>query len=1793
MADPDYASLGRLLFGFKPEEPLEEPLKEPQDLIGAQPLITEQSPLDTGASLFKATEQTAPLTDASSSSALDTVIEKPKTADTVTGAIGSDTITGAAPDTGLADRFYDPMLKSNWDRESVADFGLQNDPRFAGSNEFYIDPNTGKYVSRTDYLATANTPEAVAYRNEQARIAAANAKLFRPGNTLTSGFGNVTEQLGGSGYYKGVAIPKFYEQSLGDAGSLSVADQLAQWKANIDKQDLSANAPFGFVETPVYTQPTGDYDPYVSGYKSTPATAFDYLTQNNPNIANAVLGHTSTGAFAYKVVNGELKEVGHDEITPEDIAQGNAFFLLAGATGGPNRQRMSQLYRADGNDLIPVGDPKMYQGAKEQDMGLAFLDMAASALAFVPGPWQVPAAIYKAGRAIDQGDWAQAALAAIPVIGDFANAAAVASEAAQVAGAVESASFANDIVNAVSSAVPSLDSVGKVTNALQQSVSALKAIDDKNWLGLVASGTGLAGATGAIDPNTAGLIRSTANLANVLNNNGSPAQIIAAATALANNQGFVDRATTDQVNAVASIIAAKDNPAALMGAVAQAARSGVFNETAKIGAQYEQLNNRGVIDEYNVTGGGGALISSGNPTEDEQIRIQQRQNAANQALTDYMGSGNDLSREGLVSQLQSLGLTADQAEGYAQQADQKINMNRVGADVMYRYSKIDPEFGTPQLDRDTAVQEMVAAGFTSDRANEILNGIDAQNAIKLENKLSVQSAYNNYTSGKGTEEQLRSALTSAGYTDAEINNLVTRGNAVLEGKRLTSGEQAQERAANLPDIRAEIAGKSSFNEAYALAREKLGAGATFTWQGKDYVASSAAERPDLSGKPTDYSAAGASLFKTPAADISSYGTPYVAPSGMHNRASFIQAGGGTSDEDYAKYVRAVNALIAEGKSGALITPASVNSTGKEMPSTTGPVTMEKPKVDSVLGSVVAQGVASFGANSIAGVLNSLGFTDAGKTVLDKANQIAAAATAAEGADITKGKADINAAIKKVGESSGIKDFAINVGNLASTAFNNPKAFGATVGSEVVEELFQFATLKFPASFLVKETVASALENAGAAYNTEYESQIAKGASKEDAHQAAQKAAGTAAGVSVALGGAAAGLGKVAGKVIGSQADEVPTSGVGQVGKTTLKESAQETVEEGSIAGAIDLALGRPVDAVNVLTNMTGGALYGGPTSGVMQATKLDSLDQQSTFIGSGLGADSASVNQAINNLQSVFGTDGAANYVGNLIGSDNLAAGGQTLASNLANVMGSDAAVTTANTLVGNLAISKVSDTLQSAGIDLENLSTVVGKTDAGNDITLGDALGASITGNGQSVSASTVVGLKPNGSDLTLGELASAIKTGNVSQVTTDFAETGKSLFGSGQDTATSGAVTTDVTGSTATTGTATDTTGVVTAETGATTGAATGATSGVDTATGASTSTDPATGVITSTSTDEATGVKTVKEVDPVTGESTVITSDETAGIVTKETIDSNESSTTTVDSNNNITTNTTVNTNTNTTTNITVNTNTGEVVVKVTNSGTGEVLDTQIKTVDELTPSELEKLTITDPATKTSVTKKPVTKPPVATAPKPGSSAGFSMFGEIGRLGTPMLKSAGDTQIKNPLEKLFQSVDVMNQIDPALLAVMTQRLNIQPEQAPTFTYGQETSIDDILGLREPKKPEEALYAEGGYVEPLRAKPMNLQFMNRGGALPGGREDFKDGKHVAGDGDGQSDDIPAWLADGEFVFPADVVSALGNGSTKAGTDKLYKMMHEIRARARSTKVKDLPPPAHKSPLDYIKKGK
>jgi len=173
-------------------------------------------------------------------------------------------------------------------------------------------------------------------------------------------------------------------------------------------------------------------------------------------------------------------------------------------------------------------------------------------------------------------------------------------------------------------------------------------------------------------------------------------------------------------------------------------------------------------------------------------------------------------------------------------------------------------------------------------------------------------------------------------------------------------------------------------------------------------------------------------------------------------------------------------------------------------------------------------------------------------------------------------------------------------------------------------------------------------------------------------------------------------------------------------------------------------------------------------------------------------------------------------------------------------------------------------------------------------------------------------------------------------------------------------------------------------------------------------------------------------------------------------------------------------------------------------------------------------------------------------------------------------------------NPLSSFEKMVaaDTKPQPMPTQSTVQVSQGNVMPDY---YRYGQNQSIDDILGITA---------KEGGLITPLMAKGGSVQkyaegglsvpMMNYGGKMRG---DFRHGAHVAGPGDGQSDDIPAMLADGEFVFPADVVSALGNGSTKAGSQKLYDMMHSIRDRARSKGPKDLPPPALKSPLDYLSK--
>jgi hypothetical protein len=111
---------------------------------------------------------------------------------------------------------------------------------------------------------------------------------------------------------------------------------------------------------------------------------------------------------------------------------------------------------------------------------------------------------------------------------------------------------------------------------------------------------------------------------------------------------------------------------------------------------------------------------------------------------------------------------------------------------------------------------------------------------------------------------------------------------------------------------------------------------------------------------------------------------------------------------------------------------------------------------------------------------------------------------------------------------------------------------------------------------------------------------------------------------------------------------------------------------------------------------------------------------------------------------------------------------------------------------------------------------------------------------------------------------------------------------------------------------------------------------------------------------------------------------------------------------------------------------------------------------------------------------------------------------------------------------------------------------------------TYLPEATMATIDTLGAPElaqfntiNPVEVKKAAGGGIHALRS---------------GGRP--SKGGYLDGPGDGMSDSIPATiegkqparLADGEFVIPADVVSHLGNGSTKAGSKRLYAMLDKVR---------------------------
>ena len=105
----------------------------------------------------------------------------------------------------------------------------------------------------------------------------------------------------------------------------------------------------------------------------------------------------------------------------------------------------------------------------------------------------------------------------------------------------------------------------------------------------------------------------------------------------------------------------------------------------------------------------------------------------------------------------------------------------------------------------------------------------------------------------------------------------------------------------------------------------------------------------------------------------------------------------------------------------------------------------------------------------------------------------------------------------------------------------------------------------------------------------------------------------------------------------------------------------------------------------------------------------------------------------------------------------------------------------------------------------------------------------------------------------------------------------------------------------------------------------------------------------------------------------------------------------------------------------------------------------------------------------------------------------------------------------------------------------------------------------------------------------------PTDIEYAAEGGQIGHNPQFFSEGgmgnRYVRGDGDGTSDSVPAMLASGEFVIPADVVSGLGNGDNDAGAHVLDQFMQAIRKHKRAADPSELPEDS-KGPLSYLEEA-
>jgi len=643
------------------------------------------------------------------------------------------------------------------------------------------------------------------------------------------------------------------------------------------------------------------------------------------------------------------------------------------------------------------------------------------------------------------------------------------------------------------------------------------------------------------------------------------------------------------------------------------------------------------------------------------------------------------------------------------------------------------------------------------------------------------------------------------------------------------------------------------------------------------------------------------------------------------------------------------------------------------------------------------------------------------------------------------------------------------------------------------------------------------------------------------------------------------------------------------GGTTAATTALDSAVSTAVAGGADVAA-----TVNTAVDA---AVAGGVTSNVAAATAANAAVVAGADAGTASTVASTAANNTAVAATNTVVTTAATTDINTTVttaassGADVAAAVTSTVTAAVDAGADVTAAVNTAVTAAANAgadvgaAVTSSVAAAVTAGADANTAVTsavtaaVNAGADAGATITSSVAAAVDAGANVSAVADSAVTAAVT--AAVTSGADAGAAVNSSVTAAVTSGADAGTAITAAVTAAVTAGADTNAVVTAavTAAVDAGMSTTAATSAATDAATTAATNATADTGVNTTVNTVVDASTNTAATTATNPATNVTTTVTTDPATNTSTV----------TNVNKDSNVTTSTTTDPSTNVTTNTVVNTKANADLKVSVNVDasTGAVISV---NGPGTVIDKDTVVVDG-TAIDVNTGAILTPQEVNERKKAAVEKTQIALARSgTGSDTGTLTFK------APTYPAKDSNIVETWLGGRFRNA--------APLAGLSALL---PESTPMFQEAQALSaLRRASGVEDKsaETPEADYYAYGS--EPSFAKVLQ-PYMNGGTvqnhagggkimasplmAASGGDVPHKGSHYVQGAGGGQDDLIPAKLADGEYVFDAEIVAALGDGSNKEGAKKLDAMREAIRKHKRGGSLKSIPPKA-KSPLAYMKGG-